>query len=151
MPDNNDHRLWYMLLGAMLASQPVRKSAIGKITYADVPKGPDELWRWIEAGDAEAVRGCVRGMKVDVWDDGVLPSLIRHLQEQAMGVLCENMIARAQFTRLQKPEELRDKFMKMASVLDARVESLAKSRAEGQAAAQASNNGKPNTSPLHNQ
>lgn len=141
MTDSNQKRdqskLWYLALGAMLASRDVRTSTSAKIPLDDVPKEVAGLWRCVTNGDGRGVRQIFVGLGVDVWDDGVLPSLLRHLQEQAMGELCQRLIARAEVTRLQTPEALRDKFVKMASLMDSRIASLEKSRAEGREAAAA--------------
>lgn len=147
-------KLWYIALGSMLASRDVRESASGKVPPEDVPKEVAELWRCVTGGDGQGVRRLFRGLGVDVSADGVLPSLLRHLQEQAMGELCQRLIARAEVTRLQSPEELRDKFVKMASLMDSRIADLEKSRAEGREAAAAADrrnqaDKNSNGSPLH--
>lgn len=135
MNGDNNQRLWLILIGAMLASKQVREDATGKLLPDEAPDELVDLWNQITEGHQEEVRQIFRGWKVDVWADGVLPSITRHLQEHSAAKFCERLIARAQVTRLQTPEELRDKFVKMASALESRCAVLDKSKAEGREAA----------------
>lgn len=134
MINDLDDRLWLILIGAMLASKPVRDDAASKIEPGDTPNELAELWKCIVNGEHEAVRGIFRTWKVDVWADGTLPSLTRHLQKRAMKAFCDKFIDRATLTRLQTPQELRDKFESLLSRLDARIVSIEKADAEAKRA-----------------
>lgn len=108
LPDNT-HRLWYLLLGAMLAHKPTRDLAMERLSVEDLPardKPLVDLWQAVTNGDKAGVSAVARAWNVEIWNDGVVASIVRRLQEVSAQEMCNRSLSSVQFAKGLTPEQL---------------------------------------------
>src|SRR5687767_5976689 len=110
----SDAKQWWCLLGAMIASQSVRKQA-SSILLADVPKPLRSLWTAVMSGDGSKVWGAADalGLKpADASEKGVtlVGRLIHDLQEKALAAYVKTVVAQAEFSHkgILEPDQIAD-------------------------------------------
>jgi hypothetical protein len=127
--DSHELMLWSLLVGAMLIDNDTRQSVSSKLSPEDVPKQFADVWQCLIAGDKQGVRQCATGWRLEPWNDGTIPAVVRKLQEMALKRFLDAAHARMHFGASGlTPEQFKEKLHTLINRIEARELAIAKAK-----------------------
>jgi hypothetical protein len=123
---NEDHRLWFLLLGAMLSSSKAKGEALAKISLEDVPKPLMGMWKAIRDGKAEEAKIEAGGWQMRPSEGTIIEQVVRTLQERALEDCCRKTLSHVEFAKGLTPAQLLDLLDSLSSKVRAKQASLEK-------------------------
>ena len=127
--DSHELMLWSLLVGAMLIDNDTRLSVSSKLATEDVPKQFQDIWTCLTTGDKGGVRQCAVGWRLEPWNDGTIPAVVRKLQELALKRFLDAANSRMRFGASGlTSEQFKEKIQHLLNQIEARELAIAKSR-----------------------